>query len=283
MDDEHSKRDMPAGGDENSDGTHRTNEPGGIPVPEGGHNPDLEKILAEMRQGNVNFVERFGEVMAAMPEELRPPEEGSPRHRILEAARELFAVEGFENTSTRAIAERADVNQAMIHYYFKSKDELYHRVLTTQILYFFTSVRQRVSDVDDPRDLLVRVPITFYEVLTQNPTWKQIMRREMGAGAQGAIRAAKDLGQYGPLGMIRAMATLFESLKQQPGFPDMRFPDAWAFLFGFAYSSAFIEPLMQAIYGEMGIQWSEAEKGQRIDTFSHILRYGLFGQPREGA
>ncbi|MBD3165825.1 TetR family transcriptional regulator [bacterium] len=283
MEDERRQQDNSQREDDTTRDGPKKEEPTGSTPSESGRNPGLERIITDMQNGSVNFVERFDEVLASMPEDLRPPEEGSPRHRILEAARVLFAEEGFENTSTRAIAERAEVNQAMIHYYFQSKDALYHRVLTTQILYFFNSVRQRVRDVEDPRDLLVRVPLTFYEVLTQNPIWKQIMRREMGSGAHGAIRAAKDLGQYGPLGMIRAMATLFERLQQHPGFPDMRFPDAWAFLFGFAYSSAFIEPLMRAVYGEMGIHWSEDSLEERLATYNHLLRYGLFGQPREDA
>jgi len=47
------------------------------------------------------------------------------RTRILDAALELFAERGFAGASTREIANRADVNHALIKYYFGNKDELW--------------------------------------------------------------------------------------------------------------------------------------------------------------
>jgi TetR/AcrR family transcriptional regulator, regulator of cefoperazone and chloramphenicol sensitivity len=47
------------------------------------------------------------------------------RRRILETAIALFAAEGFDSASTRAIAERAGVNLPAIQYYFGSKEGLY--------------------------------------------------------------------------------------------------------------------------------------------------------------
>ncbi len=44
--------------------------------------------------------------------------------QIMETAEVLFAEKGFNGTSVRDIAERADVNLAMISYYFGSKDKL---------------------------------------------------------------------------------------------------------------------------------------------------------------
>lgn len=44
--------------------------------------------------------------------------------QIIEEAETLFAVNGFNGTSVREIAKNADVNLAMISYYFGSKDKL---------------------------------------------------------------------------------------------------------------------------------------------------------------
>ncbi|HEY3686434.1 MAG TPA: TetR family transcriptional regulator [Streptosporangiaceae bacterium] len=57
----------------------------------------------------------------------RGPE--TTRRRILDAARDLFAEHGYDHVSVRAIAERADVNLALINRYFGSKRELFHEVL----------------------------------------------------------------------------------------------------------------------------------------------------------
>ena len=46
------------------------------------------------------------------------------REHILDAAEELFAQQGFAATPVREIAEKVNVNPAMIHYYFGSKRAL---------------------------------------------------------------------------------------------------------------------------------------------------------------
>jgi AcrR family transcriptional regulator len=51
------------------------------------------------------------------------------RRRILEAAVEVFAAEGYEGTSTRHLAERAGINLPAIQYYFGSKDGLYRAAI----------------------------------------------------------------------------------------------------------------------------------------------------------
>ena len=60
-----------------------------------------------------------------MPPRGRRPVGGpDPREVILTAAGELFAELGFERTTMRAVAARADVDPALIHHYFGNKQGL---------------------------------------------------------------------------------------------------------------------------------------------------------------
>ncbi|MFF8914879.1 TetR family transcriptional regulator [Streptomyces sp. NPDC015032] len=47
------------------------------------------------------------------------------RARILEAARTEFAERGYDKTSIRGIARAADVDPALVHHYFGTKDEVF--------------------------------------------------------------------------------------------------------------------------------------------------------------
>src|SRR3954467_1907167 len=47
------------------------------------------------------------------------------RRSILDAARDLFVAEGFENVSIRKIAERIEYSPAAIYGYFPSKDDIF--------------------------------------------------------------------------------------------------------------------------------------------------------------
>lgn len=51
------------------------------------------------------------------------------RVAIMNEARRVFAQRGFEGTSMREIAEAARVNNAMIYYHFKNKDDLYRAII----------------------------------------------------------------------------------------------------------------------------------------------------------
>ncbi len=53
-----------------------------------------------------------------------------PKQRILRAAKKEFSEQGFSGARMSAIAKRATVNKALIHYYFKDKETLYLEVLT---------------------------------------------------------------------------------------------------------------------------------------------------------
>ncbi|MFH5833797.1 TetR/AcrR family transcriptional regulator [Halalkalibaculum sp. DA3122] len=46
------------------------------------------------------------------------------RNQIKEAAFQLFAKEGFSNTSVRRVAEKAAVSKGLIYHYFSSKEEI---------------------------------------------------------------------------------------------------------------------------------------------------------------
>lgn len=55
----------------------------------------------------------------------RPPGASDTRERILVNARELFARNGFDKTSIRAVAAAAGVDSALVHHYYGTKERLF--------------------------------------------------------------------------------------------------------------------------------------------------------------
>ena len=51
------------------------------------------------------------------------------RHRLLEAAGEIFAEKGFQKATVREICDRAAANIAAVNYHFRDKDRLYVEVI----------------------------------------------------------------------------------------------------------------------------------------------------------
>lgn len=55
----------------------------------------------------------------------RRPGQTETREQILVAARELFAAQGYDTTTIRAIAAEAGVNPALVHHFFGAKEQVF--------------------------------------------------------------------------------------------------------------------------------------------------------------
>jgi AcrR family transcriptional regulator len=53
----------------------------------------------------------------------------STEEKIMEAARVVFTRKGYAAARTRDIAEEAGINLALLNYYFRSKEKLFHQVI----------------------------------------------------------------------------------------------------------------------------------------------------------
>ena len=60
-------------------------------------------------------------------------EETNTELAILKAAEELFLEQGFEQTTTKQIAQRAGCNQALLHYYYRTKDNLFVQIFEEKV------------------------------------------------------------------------------------------------------------------------------------------------------
>ncbi|WP_369048376.1 TetR family transcriptional regulator [Tenacibaculum sp. UWU-22] len=63
--------------------------------------------------------------------------------QILVVAEELFAKKGFDGTSVRQIAKEANINIAMISYYFGSK----HKLLETLFIYRISGFQMQITSI----------------------------------------------------------------------------------------------------------------------------------------
>lgn len=87
---------------------------------------------------------------------------------ILEVAEQLFLERGFLGTSTTDIAQAADCNQALIHYYYRTKEKLFRKIFETKV----SLVLDYLEAYTFPNDIMVALGdlIGFYfSLLRSNP------------------------------------------------------------------------------------------------------------------
>ncbi|MGF1682018.1 TetR/AcrR family transcriptional regulator [Photobacterium minamisatsumaniensis] len=107
----------------------------------------------------------------------RPVGESDARERLIDEARKLFVVLPYSKVSTRMIAARAEVNVALIRYYFANKAGLYETMLRETIapIRAQLEVVQNKGDFDSLGDLMR----TYYRIMAPNPDMPKLIARSM--------------------------------------------------------------------------------------------------------
>lgn len=67
--------------------------------------------------------------------------------RILEAATEIFALQGYDATSVDEIAKRANVSKPLIYYYFKSKKNILEELIKRYIKSYFPEKEEYIQGI----------------------------------------------------------------------------------------------------------------------------------------
>lgn len=92
----------------------------------------------------------------------------SMEKEILMQAERLFLKKGFALTSTTEIARESGCNQALVHYYFRTKDKLFEAVFKNKMIVFISSFLQiDQRDVSFEEKLVNKIEAHF-DVLCKN-------------------------------------------------------------------------------------------------------------------
>jgi|Deesub1362A_J573_1020465.scaffolds.fasta_scaffold00093_96 AcrR family transcriptional regulator len=108
------------------------------------------------------------------------------KQRILDAAEQLFARDGFHRTSLRAITSKAKVNLAAVNYHFGSKKALLEAVFERRLLPLNRTRKERLEEVlQNARKRGVRPEVRDIMRAFIEPTFRF---RESEPGAQDFIK-----------------------------------------------------------------------------------------------
>lgn len=211
-----------------------------------------------------------------LPEWLTPPEPGSPRALILESARSIFSEHGYDSTTTRAIADRAGVNLAMVHYYYGSKEALYRRVLAGEMVTVARTIAASMIASERPAgERLLDMVGMVHRLYRDDPIRLAIVRREVGQGAPHGLAVIQELGMVGPKGLRRLLLTVIEE-GQREGSVAAGDPQAiLGLLFTGAFGMLFVSPMLSVVFDAAPMserQWQRILEGQRALFARAILR-----------
>lgn len=99
---------------------------------------------------------------------------------ILEAAEQEFFAKGFAGARTTAIAEKAGVTHAMLHYYFRTKEQLFERIVTQNFTLVAQTVIAAMGNPDMPIVERLKSGIaSHFDLIAANPQLPRFFLNEV--------------------------------------------------------------------------------------------------------
>ncbi len=102
----------------------------------------------------------------------------SMEEKILACAKELFLKNGYDGTSTTQIAKLAGCNQALIHYYFRSKEKLLETIINQNSDIIFNCF-STIPEGCNLKEKICHIIDIHFEFLENNPEFPLFLLREM--------------------------------------------------------------------------------------------------------
>ena len=101
------------------------------------------------------------------------------REKIIKAAITVFAEKGKYGAKMEEIAAKAEINKAMLYYYYSTKENLYREtlrsVISTNLSRIFGMIEQIINTSVDPIETLKKVIAVYFGVFSSEKTFTKLM------------------------------------------------------------------------------------------------------------
>jgi TetR/AcrR family transcriptional regulator len=150
---------------------------------------------------------------------------GDAEKRILAAARKEFVAKGAAGARMQVIATEAGVNKALLHYYFRSKDKLYQKVLEDTVATVWGKLQAEFraqAPGAGVEGIVHTIVSTYIRTLAANPDFPLFIFREMAAGGGAFLFVMQELlRNFGdvPATLVKALSAEARAGRIKPVHP----------------------------------------------------------------
>ncbi|MDE3741139.1 TetR/AcrR family transcriptional regulator [Maribacter polysaccharolyticus] len=120
------------------------------------------------------------------------------KDQILRAANEIFQAKGLHGSRMQEIADLAEVNKSLIHYYFKNKQTLYEMVFNNVFYIVAPQIDDIINDESTIEDKIRRFSSNYFAFKQKHPHLSNFVIHELNENGD-----------------------FFDSLKTHPKFPNI--------------------------------------------------------------
>lgn len=111
--------------------------------------------------------------------------------RILEAARKVYTLKGLDGARMQEIADEAGVNKALLHYYFRSKEQLFAIIFSEAIRTFIPDIVPMLRSSASFEEKVRHFVESYIELYRNNPFLPAFILREINRDPKAMKRFAE--------------------------------------------------------------------------------------------
>ncbi len=105
---------------------------------------------------------------------------GEEKYRmILNAAKHVFAMEGFYNSKVSEIAREAHVADGTIYLYFKNKDDILISLFEEELNRIIMSVKSKLENIVDPREKIIAFCDNHLSIIESDRALAEVIQVEL--------------------------------------------------------------------------------------------------------
>ncbi|PKN73901.1 MAG: hypothetical protein CVU50_01580 [Candidatus Cloacimonetes bacterium HGW-Cloacimonetes-3] len=86
--------------------------------------------------------------------------------RIMQAAIAVFCLRGYDGARMQEIADSADISKASLHYYFRSKENLFRKTVRELFSSIIRNIRSRISEDDSIEEVIGKLVNGYVDMFT---------------------------------------------------------------------------------------------------------------------
>ena len=192
----------------------------------------------------------------------------STENQIFEAAQKVFHKKGLTGARMQEIADEAGINKSMLHYYFRSKEQLFGQVFLQSFKKFMGSVLPILNEQNTWEEKIPVVIEHYAQVLQNNPDLPLFVINELRQNAEGFQSIVKD----GPL-VQTVFVTQLKTAMQNGEIRQIHPMQIWVTITSGIIFPFIAEPMLKMAMGFQGVSWDDFIEDRKKIMADMIIKY----------
>ncbi len=114
--------------------------------------------------------------------------------KIIESARQMFLEYGYKNTNMSLIAQKAGINRTTLHYYYNTKEKMFHAVFGQIVETFLPQIQDILKQDIEFFQKCEAVIDIYFQIFIHNPSLPKFIIDEINRDVENITTVAYSIG-----------------------------------------------------------------------------------------